>query len=582
MAGKRDEGGVRIGFDQVDAGLFFAFEAAGDGNADMPPIRGGPLENGQPVAAQQLGRGPGHRTAGGDGLDEQFVGAVGIVFDQQAEVGDQDQPLVGGPVDDSPALFVPSAHVDEKETERPTVFRQAGRQVQCGVIGLAGVHGMQIDDFVMEIGDVGGREIGAGKMGVADVAAGLGDQVGDLFGQKSTDGNLQRRQPPGHDSQTPLAGKGQQGPLAGQFDLPWIGRHGHDGIVQVFMDEPVDRDKMGVDAQVQVAVFRGVEHEMVGRGRLPFAGQGGQRQLFRTGQYPVGDFPGALPVAGIALGVVFRKEVDGQFLTDFVGRDLVGEDQREHLLRFLAFIDHDAGRGLADLEKTGSVRDEDRVGQRGGRRGAPGVCPHTRAQGQAHAVGLGRQVDRRRGEGCLTAALVVGHRPCHRCGRGLHVFSRRPHGQGKTLFEALPVDRVRENQGGHRPAFGGFRGILVELDGFDGRFELRGFEFMGAFLQPGFGCENFRRKSHRKAGAGRPGTFRRERQGAVVGPLPPSRQGRCQADAVQRFADAVDAGHAGRPCGCGPIGVEVGQIVCKLDAQRFGCRRGPIAWRSRR
>ncbi len=198
----------------------------------MSPVRGGPPEKGDTVFAQQLNVCTGYRPAGLDGLNEDLMGVVGVVLDHQAEVRYQDQPLIRGIVNRLAALFVPPLHRNEKQAI-PLVFTgQVTGEIQRGVVGLAGMQGLEVEDIPGKSGDVRFRKIGIGEVGVPDITAGLGDQMGDLPGQQPAHANFQGRQPPGHDPQALLAGKGQYGPFAGQLNLAGVCRGGHHGIVK--------------------------------------------------------------------------------------------------------------------------------------------------------------------------------------------------------------------------------------------------------------------------------------------------------------------------------------------------------------
>ena len=204
-----------------------------------------------------------HRFAVGDRLHEHLVAAVGIVLDDDTEVGHQDQPLVHDIGNRALALRIPAANLDKEQAKARLVARQVLVQVDGKVIGLRRVPGIEAEHQAVDLGDILLIETPVAKARVGDVAVGLRHQVVHLPLDQLADDELDRRQATRQHAQLLFARVTQYRSLAGDLRLLRIRRRGHQGIVKVALDELVGRAQTLVQAQVQIAIRRYVDHQAV-------------------------------------------------------------------------------------------------------------------------------------------------------------------------------------------------------------------------------------------------------------------------------------------------------------------------------
>ena len=329
--------------DEIDRGRLFPLEVneLREGRAAIR-VRGR-AEHGHAVLAQDVHPRAGNRLAAVDGLDEEVVGAVGIVLHQDAQVGDQDQALVAlarGPL----LLRVPTLDAEEEQTAvHARIGLQIPREIKGDILRFSRLLAPELPDFGEAFGDVVLVELVIGEIGARDVAARLAHQVVDLVGQHTAELEPHGLEVPGVHGKLLLAAQAQDRAVVHDAELPRNFGHAADGLE--FLGQEIAAE--GLDAFVQfyqkIPAGRGRVLEAVQHGVFPVPWQGRELQALGKVQDLRPDLRGIGPAKVLcALLPLDRRQI--------LGKDVHGQVFDE--LRFLhpcCGLDHDHLLGLVAL-----------------------------------------------------------------------------------------------------------------------------------------------------------------------------------------------------------------------------------------
>jgi len=155
---------------------------------------GDTVGDGKAVLAEDLRRGPRHRSSALERDDEDLPAVVGVLLHQKTEIGDEDKPLVdivgGGAVALVPTAFVLGKilevevprRAEEKEpvSRRGLVPVEEFREIEGDVVRLGRIRSVDLQFLDERFGDVVLAEGGVLEGGILEGAVGLADEVVDL------------------------------------------------------------------------------------------------------------------------------------------------------------------------------------------------------------------------------------------------------------------------------------------------------------------------------------------------------------------------------------------------------------------
>ena len=544
----RQEGRVVAIAHQVHRGLALAHQVPQRGQRRAPAAVGRTLCHGAAVAADHLHHGARHGFAAGDRLHEDILGAVDRLLDQDAEVGDEHQPLVAR-ADVLPRLGIPATGAHQEHAAALAARRgQVGREIEAVVLHRTALRGGHRGDLHGTLGQVVVREAPGVEVRVGEAAAGLRRQQVQPLGQHARDLVADRRHVARIQRQAALAAQRQQRARVQQLHLARRIGHEQRGIVALAQLEAAEGLQAPLHLDVEVTARRSLETERVQRRTLGARLDGLERQRLGQREDFVRDQRGRVPLEGLLTPLDRRVrvmhgqqpglEVPGKLRRHHVFAGL----QRQQLFALEPLVGRIGDGGLADreAEPPGDLhRRLQRLLQRG-----PAEGGH-HAGAEAH-LDLGRllgHLERLRMQVGLQPCLVVaGLEGQRRPAVAEQATGTARAAQAEVLLEAARVHRMREAQRHHDLLELRIDRVLVELGALDAGREGRRAELEVALSHGEPRAQQAcRLQPDVVLPADRPVGGRLEAQRGFVGPAPASLDGRRELHArLDRLADVFD------------------------------------------
>ena len=278
---------------------------------------------------------------------------VDIILDHESKVGNQNETIVlypGGAL----GFRIP-AFCTEKEqtTPRPAAGRrEIGGEVKCGVLTLAVAYALEVAGFVESLGNVFYPELPVAEVRVAEVAAGLRNQMVDLAGKHAANFKTDTFDIAGNHGHLFFASQTQDGAVVHDAEFLRERRNGQGGIKILGENIATAGLQSLADPDIECAPRFRLVAETVQRGILTVGRErlqvnlGGQCQDLGTNLLDVPVLDVALGWPILDRGQITRKQVGLQrfFQATFLNAIRGLEDQDLFRLKALVADESQIGR----------------------------------------------------------------------------------------------------------------------------------------------------------------------------------------------------------------------------------------------